>query len=97
MLLIRSKCISARVTLVKNILVSTLDKHAPMIEKQVKGKSCPWLSKQVKTEMNLRDGLLRKARKSNLDADWKLCEKFDKALYKKKRNYVRETKFDNEK
>ena len=64
----------------KHTLVSTLNKHAPMIEKRVKGKSCPWLSKEVKNEMNIRDRLLRKVRKTNLDTDW--------ACYKKKRNYV---------
>ena len=64
----------------KETLISTLERHAPEIEKRVKGKSSPWLNREIKKEMNHRDQLLRKAQKSNLDTDW--------AAYKQKRNYV---------
>ena len=64
----------------KESIISTLERHAPEIEKRVKGKSSPWLNREIKKEMNHRDQLLRKAKKSNLDTDW--------AAYKKKRNYV---------
>ncbi|XP_057302789.1 uncharacterized protein LOC130636955 [Hydractinia symbiolongicarpus] len=54
----------------KQILFPMLDKHAPIIEKRVKGKRCPWLPNDIKKDMNTRDQLLRKARKSNKGSDW---------------------------
>ncbi|XP_057299399.1 uncharacterized protein LOC130630019 [Hydractinia symbiolongicarpus] len=54
----------------KQILFLILDKHAPTIEKRVKGKRCPWLPNDIKKDMNTRDQLLRKARKSNKGSDW---------------------------
>ena len=54
----------------KEVLLSTLNKHAPIIRKRIKGKVSPWLDKNIKKEMNHRDILLRKARKTNLDTDW---------------------------
>ncbi len=55
------------------------DHHAPIIEKRIRGKSCPWLSRDIKKLMNDRDQLLRKARKTNSQADW--------ISYKQMRNY----------
>jgi hypothetical protein len=45
-----------------------------------KGKPCQWLSANTKKEMNIRDGLLRKARRSGSENDW--------STYKRKRNQV---------
>ena len=61
-------------------LDKSLDKHAPWITKRVKGKTCPWLDSDVKREMNHRDQLLRKARKSGNEFDW--------SSYKRKRNFA---------
>lgn len=57
---------------------SVFDEHAPIIEKRVKGKSCPWLSRDVKKLLNDRDKLLRKARRTKNENDW--------ASYKRLRN-----------
>ena len=46
------------------------EKHAPPIEKRVKGRPCPWMNNELKTTLNRRDVLLRRARKTNEDADW---------------------------
>lgn len=54
-------------TIVKDIF----DKHAPIIEKRIKGRPCPWMDDELKSIMNRRDQLLRKVRKTNSDDDWK--------------------------
>jgi len=63
------------------ILKETLNAFAPFILKRIKGKPSPWINDRLKSEMNSRDQCLRKARKSKVDADWK--------LYKQKRNFVK--------
>ena len=61
-----------------DILERIFNNNAPNIEKKVKGRPCPWLNKSIKSKMNERDKILRKARKTNLENDW--------LLYKKLRN-----------
>jgi hypothetical protein len=56
----------------KTNLIRIINKHAPIIQKRVKGRFCPWLSVELKTLMNNRDKLHRKARKTNTSFDWKL-------------------------
>ena len=56
----------------KNVLCTAFNKHAPIISKCVKGRHCPWLTAEVKTQMNIKDKLLRKVRKSNKQSDWSL-------------------------
>ena len=51
-----------------------------MIRKKVKGRLVPWLTPEVKREMNTRDKLLRKARHTNREIDW--------SSYKRQRNRV---------
>ena len=75
-----SSCVNTAWNVLKNILQQCIDKHAPLIEKKVKGRLCPWLTQEVKREMNLRDGLLRKARRTNCELDW--------SSYKRQRNRV---------
>ena len=65
----------------KSILKDTLDRHAPFVTKRVKGKKSPWMSKEIKRHMNIRDQLYRKARKSKNQLDW--------VSYKRKRNFVK--------
>ena len=65
---------------IRDILQRCIDKHAPLISKKVKGRLCPWLTPDVKKEMNLRDGLLRKARRTNHENYW--------SSYKRQRNRV---------
>lgn len=52
------------------IVKDIFDKHAPMIEKRIKGRSCPWIDQDLKNIMNQRDKLYRKAKHSKSDADW---------------------------
>ena len=59
-------------------LRKSFDKHAPLIEKRVKGRECKWLNAEIKNEMNTRDQFHRKAQKSGKDSDW--------FAYKKQRN-----------
>ena len=63
----------------KGIVTSIFNKHAPFITKRVKGRMCPWLTADLKSHMNERDKLLRKARKSHKTHDWN--------EYKRKKNY----------
>ena len=51
---------------IKNILLEVFQKHAPIINKRVRGKPCPWLTNDLKSKMNTRDKLLRKMRKTQL-------------------------------
>ena len=65
----------------KSILKETIDRHASFVMKRVKGKKSPWMSKEIKCHMNIRDQLYRKARKSK--------KQLDLVSYKRKRNFVR--------
>lgn len=49
----------------RDILQQCIDKHAPLISMKVKDRLCPWLTPDVKKEINIRDGLLRKARRTS--------------------------------
>ena len=55
----------------RGVLINYFQNHAPIIKKRVKGSFCPWLTEEIKLNMNNRDKLLRKARKSKNDHDWK--------------------------
>ena len=54
---------------IKNILLEIFQKHAPIINKRVRGKPCPWLTNDLKSKLNTRDNLLRKMRKTKLQFD----------------------------
>ena len=45
----------------RDILQWRVDKYAPLISKKVKGRLCSWLTLDVKKEISIKDGLLRKA------------------------------------
>ena len=45
------------------------DKHAPLIDKKVRGRNCPWLTLEIKQMMRARDASLKKYRRSKLDTD----------------------------
>lgn len=46
------------------------DSHAPLITKKVKGKKSPWVTRDVKQEINERDALQRKFRKSRSTSEF---------------------------
>ena len=64
----------------KEILTTIFDKHAPRVEKKVKGKPSPWLTDEIKSTMNERNKLLRRYRKYKKEIDF--------TEYKVKRNQV---------
>ena len=64
----------------KLILLNIFNIHAPLISKRVKGKKSPWLTRDVKNEMNLRDKFHRKFLKT------KSIDDFNQ--YKTQRNKV---------
>ena len=45
------------------------DKHAPLIDKKVRGRNCPWITLEIKQMMRARDASLKKYRRSKLDTD----------------------------
>ena len=63
--------VNIAVNIFNTIAKKIFDKHAPPIEKRVKCRPCPWINDELKTALNRRDVLLRRARKTNEDADWK--------------------------
>lgn len=55
-----------------NVIVKGIfDRHAPIIEKRIKGRPCPWIDQELKAIMNRRDRLHRKAKESKSEDDWK--------------------------
>ena len=72
----------------RNILHTVFNKHAPIITKRVKGRHCPWLTTEVKKQINKKDQLLRKARRSNSKEDWQLY----KTARNRCNNDIRKTK-----
>ena len=59
----------------KTNFISAINRHAPIITKRVKGKHCPWLTTNIKSHMNERDKVLRKARKTKKDSDWSMYKR----------------------
>ena len=64
----------------KTTILSCFDALAPKITKRIKGKPCPWLTADIKENMNKRDRLFRKSRRTKNFSDIK--------NYKTKRNEV---------
>ncbi|XP_057305630.1 uncharacterized protein LOC130646135 [Hydractinia symbiolongicarpus] len=61
-----------------NKVTNIFNKHAPVIDKRVKGRLCPWMTTDIRVLMTDRDKALRYARKTNKACDW--------TAYKKLRN-----------
>ncbi|XP_066929954.1 uncharacterized protein [Clytia hemisphaerica] len=64
-----------------SILKETLNNHAPIITKRIKGKPSPWMTEDLKKQMNTRDQLNRRAKKSRNNYDWQ--------SYRRKKNFVK--------
>ena len=70
----------------KTKLIQIINTHAPLSQKTVRGKSCPWLNNVIKSKMKERDYQLRKARRTNDAIDWqnyKTCRNTATALIRK--------------
>eukprot|EP00794_Sanderia_malayensis_P006539 gene6539-7278_t len=78
--IISAASVNTALKLFNAILTQCIDKHAPFVKKRIKGRLCPWLSNELKQEMNIRDQLLRRARRTNTELDW--------STYKRSRNKV---------
>ena len=53
----------------QQILSETINRHAPLINKRVKGKPAPWLNADIKAAMNYRGKLHRKFLNSKWNTD----------------------------
>ena len=73
---------------IKDKLTTVFNRHAPFIEKRVKDRFSPWLSSEIRQQMNNRDKALRKARKTNKKTDLH----FYKTLRNRCTNSIREAK-----
>jgi hypothetical protein len=67
------------------ILNDVFNHHAPFITKRTKGKPSPWIDREIHHEMDQRDQILRKARRSNNEVDWKLYRKLKNRCTKRLR------------
>ena len=80
-------------------LTSIIDRHAPKITKRVKGRKCPWLTYKIKTLMNTRDKVLRKAQKTNKECDWSSYKRLKNLCNNKvkqaKQKYQKDLLFEN--
>ena len=56
----------------QQILSETINRHAQLINKRVKGKPAPWLNTDVKAAMNHSDKLQLKFLKSKSNTDWNM-------------------------
>ena len=66
--------------LFKEYLSTTIEKFAPLKERTVRGRDCPWLNQKLKKEIRERDFLLAKCKKSGSENNW--------SAYQRKRNAV---------
>ena len=64
----------------KDLLIHTVDAHVPPKEKFARGRTCPWLNKEIKDRMHTRDYYLKCARRTNAEVDW--------SMYRRLRNSV---------
>ena len=75
----------------KELFLEVLNKHAPLQSKKVKSYKVPWLTSAIKTLINERDKLKRKAIIMGLETDWKsykqMRNKINKELREAKVNY----------
>ena len=55
-----------------NTVSSIFNKHAPFINKKVRGKPFNWITPEIRRAMTDRNRILKKARKSNCSRDWNL-------------------------
>ena len=49
---------------IKELISNIVNKHAPMFERKITGRDCPWLTSEIRSKINQRDYLLQKAKGS---------------------------------
>ena len=65
-------CINSAIEKFNHGVSRCIEKHAPVVKKRVKGRLCPWLTKELKRDMNHRDKLIRRARLTKSELDWSI-------------------------
>ena len=78
----------------KTLLQNCINKHAPLIEKSISARDCPWLTSRIKEKMKERDFYLRKAKRTGNEHDWltyrRLRNTTTNLIRKSKANFHRE-------
>ncbi len=64
----------------KNRLIQYMNKHAPLVEKKVSSRNCPWFTSDIKSNIRKRDSYLRKSKRTGAELDW--------STYRRMRNKV---------
>ena len=62
--------VDEKLTIFNEIFLNTLDKHAPVKTIKVRGKSCPFITSEIKASMIKRDQLHSLFRKTRDHYDW---------------------------
>ena len=63
-------CLEDKVSVFNTLFLDVLDRHAPMRTVRVKKKPAPWISKQIRDEMDHRNKLYRLFRRNRLEVSW---------------------------
>ena len=78
----------------KHLLMSVIDKHAPLKTKRIRNKRSPWITNELLREIYKRDFLKKKATSTNDPLIWKEVKgarnKVNNSIKKAKRNYFSE-------
>ena len=53
----------------KDFLIQYMNKHAPIMERSVSGRDCPWLTPEIRQHMEEQELYLSKARKYGKECD----------------------------
>ncbi|XP_057308103.1 uncharacterized protein LOC130645960 [Hydractinia symbiolongicarpus] len=79
--------------LFKYYLSTAINKHAPLKEKTVRGKSNPWITREIRNLMNTRDYHHRRFKRSNSTGDWESYKSYRNSVTNRirvaKANHVR--------
>ena len=72
-------------------MLNVMNKHAPFVQRRIKGRSCPWLNSYIRKKINNRDYHLRKARTTKAEVDWltykRLQNRVNRLIDKAKQSY----------
>ena len=79
--------------LFKVFLTNIINKHCPIVSKKLRGKANPWMTKNIKLNMNTRDYYLRRAKRTKNELDWstykRMRNRVSHLIRQSKSNYVR--------
>ncbi|CAB4019684.1 Hypothetical predicted protein [Paramuricea clavata] len=83
----------------KEKLSRTIDNHVPFVEKSIRGRVCPWLTRELKSMMISRDYYLKQARQTNQELHWstyrRLRNLVTSAIKHNKANFCRNLLYNN--